>query len=58
MRSDEKWKVKWKEREMIKYSIAHEICESNLEWNFDKRQNREIIEFVEVDFSEFFTKFW
>jgi hypothetical protein len=28
---------------MIKYSIAHKICESNLEWNSDKRQNREII---------------
>jgi hypothetical protein len=29
---------------MIKYSIAHEICEPNLEWNSDKSQNREIIE--------------
>jgi len=29
---------------MIKYSIAHEICESNLERNSDKRQTRKIIE--------------
>jgi hypothetical protein len=29
---------------MIKYSIAHEICEPNLNWNFDNRQNKEIIE--------------
>jgi len=29
---------------MIKYSIAHEICELSLEWNSDKSQNREIIE--------------
>jgi hypothetical protein len=39
---------------MIKYSIAHEICEPNLEWNSNNRQNKEIIEFVEVDFLEFF----
>jgi hypothetical protein len=44
MRRDEKWTLKWKEREMIKYSIVHEICESNLEWNSDKSQSREIIE--------------
>jgi hypothetical protein len=43
---------------MLKYSIVYKICESNLEWNSDKRQNREIREFVEVDFFEFFTKFW
>jgi hypothetical protein len=29
---------------MIKYSMAREICESNLKWNSDKSQNREIIE--------------
>jgi len=28
---------------MITYSIAHEICGLNLEWNSDKSQNREII---------------
>jgi hypothetical protein len=39
-----------KEREMIKYPITHEICEPNLELNSDNSQNREIIEFVEVDF--------
>jgi hypothetical protein len=44
MRREEKWKVRWKEREMIKYLLAHEICEPNLEWNYDKTQNREIIE--------------
>jgi hypothetical protein len=28
---------------MIKYSIAYKTCEPNLEWNYDKRQNEEII---------------
>lgn len=28
---------------MIKYPIAHKICESNFEWNSNKNQNREII---------------
>jgi hypothetical protein len=32
---------------MITYSIAHEICEPNLEWNSDNSQNRK---FVEIDF--------
>jgi hypothetical protein len=44
MRREKKWIVKWNERKMIKYSIVHEICEPNLEWNSDKSQNREIIE--------------
>jgi hypothetical protein len=29
---------------MIKYSIAHKICEPNLKWNSDKSQNIEIME--------------
>jgi hypothetical protein len=45
---EETWK--WSERgeelflKKIKNWIAHGICEPNLEWNSDKRQNREIIE--------------
>jgi hypothetical protein len=31
-------------REMIKYLIAHEICELNLKWYSNKKQNWEIIE--------------
>jgi hypothetical protein len=54
MRREEKWKMKWNRREMIKYSIALEICEPNLKWNSDNNQNRE---FVEVNFFEFLTKF-
>jgi hypothetical protein len=34
MRREEKWNER-----MIKYSLAHEICEPNLEWNSNKSQN-------------------
>jgi len=58
MRRGEKWKVKWKEREIIKYSIIHEICKPNLEWNSDKSQNREIIEsFLKWNFLSFSPNF-
>jgi len=36
-------KSELKEREMIKYSVGDEICEPNVEWNYDKRKNRKII---------------
>jgi hypothetical protein len=32
---------------MIKYLIAHEICETNLEWNSDNSQNRKINQIIE-----------
>jgi hypothetical protein len=50
--------VKWNEREMIKYSIAREICKPNLEWNYDKIQNREIISsLLKVSFLSFSPNF-
>jgi hypothetical protein len=30
-------------KKWLKYEIAHELCEPNLEWNFDISQNRVII---------------
>jgi hypothetical protein len=33
MRREKKWKVKWNNREIIKYSIAYELCKPNLDWN-------------------------
>jgi hypothetical protein len=40
---------------MIKYPVAYEICELNLEWNSDKRQNKEIIEsLLKLIFLSFF----
>jgi hypothetical protein len=54
MKRGENWKVNWKDREMIKYSIAHE----NLKWNSDNNQNREIIEsLLKLTFSNFLPNF-
>jgi len=54
----EKWRSERggkQNKKMIKYSIAYEICEPNLEWNSDKSQNKKNYkEFDEVDFFEFF----
>jgi hypothetical protein len=43
---------------MIKYLIAHKICESNLEWNFDKSYNKKNYKkFVKMNFFNIFLNF-
>jgi len=38
--------IKKKKKKKIKKAHGHGVCEANLGWNFDKRQNKKIIEYL------------